>query len=350
MRKQIQLNIPTPCHESWDKMTPAEKGKFCSSCKKEVIDFTKMSDTHLVAFFRKQTTGSVCGRFMQDQLDRSMEIPKKRIPWIKYFFQIALPAFIMTSKGYAQGNVKTIKGKTIPAIALKDDCRKPLSKISMLENGKLIRGRVFDEVNESVPYATVLIKGTPSVTVADSSGFFELIYRGTQDEIVLAASCLGFEEKELTVDIQDSERLLIVVMKKYIKILDELVVEASLEGTVGMVIVGGLSVTSTVVEEKNIMDTLAKILFPANIIESVYPNPAKSNAAINIKLENRKEGTYSIQLFNLSGQLLLNKELWIGEGTNSIGIQMPVVANGTYLIRLVNRKSGKFTTTKIIIE
>src|SRR5688572_18266689 len=99
MRKQIQLNIPNPCHENWDQMTPMDKarpedqvgrGRFCGSCQKQVVDFTTMSDEQLVLFFKKQIQsssgeGSVCGRFMQDQLDRSIDIPKKQIPWVKYF-------------------------------------------------------------------------------------------------------------------------------------------------------------------------------------------------------------------------------------------------------------------------
>jgi len=83
MRKKLQLSIPTPCHEKWDNMTPVQQGKFCGSCQKSVVDFSNMSDRQVAEFFKKPSAGSVCGRFMQDQLDRSIEIPKKRIPWVK---------------------------------------------------------------------------------------------------------------------------------------------------------------------------------------------------------------------------------------------------------------------------
>src|SRR6185436_6596711 len=96
MRKKIQLSIPTPCHENWDNMTPVEKGKFCGSCQKQVVDFSRMSDREIALFFKKPSTGSVCGRFMEDQLDRDIEIPKKRIPWIKYFFQFLLPGYLIS--------------------------------------------------------------------------------------------------------------------------------------------------------------------------------------------------------------------------------------------------------------
>lgn len=119
MSKKIQLSIPKPCHEDWNVMTPVEKGKFCGSCQKEVVDFSTMSDRDIAQFFKKPSTGSVCGRFMTDQLDRSLEIPRKRIPWLKYFFQVFLPAFFI-SKASAQ------KIGTPSKVATRDTTRTPM--------------------------------------------------------------------------------------------------------------------------------------------------------------------------------------------------------------------------------
>ncbi|MFL5807883.1 MAG: hypothetical protein ACJ749_00100, partial [Flavisolibacter sp.] len=96
--KKLNLAIPKPCHENWDGMSPSEKGKFCGSCQKTVIDFTSMNDRQLAEFFKKPKTG-VCGRFFNDQLHREIIIPKKRIAWFKYFFQITWPAFVLVLKG-----------------------------------------------------------------------------------------------------------------------------------------------------------------------------------------------------------------------------------------------------------
>src|SRR5438045_581826 len=116
MSKRIQLSVADPCHQNWDSMNAAEKGRFCGSCQKEVIDFTNMSDSQLAAFFKKPSTGSICGRFYEDQLDRSIDIPKKRIPWVKYFFQFALPAFLFSLKASSQ--VALRMGK--PAVTLEN--------------------------------------------------------------------------------------------------------------------------------------------------------------------------------------------------------------------------------------
>ncbi len=36
------LHIPTPCHESWDGMTPAMNGRHCATCNHTVLDVTSM--------------------------------------------------------------------------------------------------------------------------------------------------------------------------------------------------------------------------------------------------------------------------------------------------------------------
>jgi hypothetical protein len=112
MEREFQLLIPEPCHENWEDMSPAGKGRFCASCQKVVIDFSRMTDNELAAFFKKPS-GSVCGRLRQDQLNRELVIPRKRIPWIKYFFQFILPAFLISARATAQGRVVgRIKSKT----------------------------------------------------------------------------------------------------------------------------------------------------------------------------------------------------------------------------------------------
>ena len=63
-----KLHIPEPCHESWGDMTSAEKGRFCKSCEKVVVDFTQQSKPEIIDYL-KNATGSTCGRFMPGQID-----------------------------------------------------------------------------------------------------------------------------------------------------------------------------------------------------------------------------------------------------------------------------------------
>jgi len=226
MSKRIQLHIPEPCHENWDKMTPVEKGRFCNACQKQVVDFTGMSDEQMIAFFRKPTTGSVCGRFIGDQLNRDIVVPKKRIPWVKYFFQFALPAFLISFKATAQGKVKILSGDTTiitssPAIRGKVAVG-PISE-------KIIQGRITDNNGNGIVGAIVTIKNMGISTATDSKGYYKLNYSGHASSIIVAVSAIGFIEKERTVVINKKKvDPLIVKFKLLSKNNDETAVTAGL--------------------------------------------------------------------------------------------------------------------------
>lgn len=101
MSKKFKLFIPKPCHEDWNNMTHSEKGKFCSSCQKQVIDFSTFSDQQLLTYF-KLPISSVCGRLDSGQLQKEFIIPEKRLPWMRYFFQFVLPASLLSTRATAQ--------------------------------------------------------------------------------------------------------------------------------------------------------------------------------------------------------------------------------------------------------
>ncbi len=58
------------CDRSWEGMVPNDKGRFCDSCQKPVIDFTTWSASDLEAWFQSERKG--CGRFEAHQLDPSL--------------------------------------------------------------------------------------------------------------------------------------------------------------------------------------------------------------------------------------------------------------------------------------
>ncbi len=72
MKKSIHITIPDPCHERWDAMSATDKGAFCQSCQKEVIDFSAMTDREVIEYLSSHNTG--CGRFRKDQVDTKLAI------------------------------------------------------------------------------------------------------------------------------------------------------------------------------------------------------------------------------------------------------------------------------------
>jgi hypothetical protein len=77
MKKQFKISIPNPCHEDWSKMTSKEKGRFCQSCSKTVVDFTKKSKKEIQQYLSENYGKRVCGRIRREQLDTiTLEIPE----------------------------------------------------------------------------------------------------------------------------------------------------------------------------------------------------------------------------------------------------------------------------------
>jgi|SRR6185312_4157158 len=103
MKKQlsIKLSIPAPCHESWDNMTPNERGRFCSSCNKTVVDFSLFTDKQLVEYFSK-VKENVCGRLADYQLNRQLLYTE---PSTNFFYKLFYGmALTMGLAGSANGN------------------------------------------------------------------------------------------------------------------------------------------------------------------------------------------------------------------------------------------------------
>lgn len=62
------MKINTPCHENFSSMLKIENGRYCNSCSKSVIDFTKYNNEEISEYFLKQSNDEVCGRFKKYQL------------------------------------------------------------------------------------------------------------------------------------------------------------------------------------------------------------------------------------------------------------------------------------------
>lgn len=67
-----KIHIPEPCPEDWSAMTAVRHDcRHCSICEKSVVDFTRKTDAEILDILR-QSTGKVCGKFRQDQLERPL--------------------------------------------------------------------------------------------------------------------------------------------------------------------------------------------------------------------------------------------------------------------------------------
>lgn len=414
MSKKIQLTIAEPCHENWDGMSTVEKGRFCGSCQKQVVDFSNMSDRQVADFFKKPILslskgGSVCGRFMTDQLDRAIEIPRKRIPWMKYFFQIAIPAFLVSIKASAsktQGQIQvktatkdttrrpvyndmktmgivarpqTIKpfmGDTIVTpvkepvqilkgeIAVKNPVQElicltgimggvsigePISVIKVDKND--IKGRVVNAQGEPIPFASIEV-GNGVGMMADENGVFVINKRRLKKGSEILVSSVGFETEKIIAGKGQYEAGELYVQLKSNVVLDEVVV-TSMGITMSKMTVGSVTrVTQCdMLTDKNGIVTSTDIIFTTNENKLlIYPNPVVSGATVNLSLKNLDENYYQLRLISQSGQLVKQQELWIDAEARLLNIDVPVVVAGSYFMVLTNKKTGKKFTEKIIIR
>lgn len=82
---RLPISIPVPCHEDWNKMSPAEKGKFCGSCQKVVIDFSKQKPKEIIQYFREHKNQKTCGYFDKSQLEyQPLVVPQQLVSKLSY--------------------------------------------------------------------------------------------------------------------------------------------------------------------------------------------------------------------------------------------------------------------------
>jgi hypothetical protein len=120
MPKAVQIQIPQPCHENWHNMTPDEQGRFCGSCQKTVVDFSAMSDKELLDYITNVSGYTACGRFSNDQLNRTIITAenRRRFSWA-YVWNILLATFMITE---ANAQVCPPKRKAlVPSIIKRPD-------------------------------------------------------------------------------------------------------------------------------------------------------------------------------------------------------------------------------------
>jgi len=77
MKTNYSISIPKPCHEDWSKMTKNEKGRFCQSCSKTVVDFTEMNTDEIQDYIHNNKSQRICGHIKQSQLNTiNLRIPE----------------------------------------------------------------------------------------------------------------------------------------------------------------------------------------------------------------------------------------------------------------------------------
>jgi hypothetical protein len=197
MNSNFQLNIPKPCSERWDKFTTTPEGGFCGSCQKNVIDFTQMSESQLVAYFRDLPAkeNKICGRFRNDQLEKNYRVndwfPKWNVQNNQVNYEVPVSRFLEKSSTISLpfiSNMKVVRNVAMAVLTL-----------IFAEQGfgqtRLLSGKVVDGT-DGTPLigASISIKGKNKGVTADMNGSYQI---QVDDKDILIVSCIGYNRTEI---------------------------------------------------------------------------------------------------------------------------------------------------------
>jgi|SRR6218665_80426 len=338
MASKIQLEISGPCSANWGKMNRTEKGRFCQSCQKEVIDFTGMSEQQLALFF-KSNKKAVCGKLRNDQLRQELTVPRKRIHWFRYLLQVALPALIFSNKGSAQGAVAS----RVKVEAVRKDQESLRIKVPEIDVAPIVReikGHVVDGQKQPVSGASVMKKGTSEGTVTNALGEFTLKVNDEDPIVYLEVSSVGYAGR--TIGVKRDEPAIVELVLNEVW-MGEVVV------TIGTVSVKEKKTKPVKTEPVKLIQTNMDTLYT---FFKVYPNPVMTGSSLNIELTGRlKEGYYTLAISAMDGRSVFQKnELWIDAEARVMNISIPPLLAGSYALGLRNKKDGKVYSQMIVIK
>ena len=171
-----KLHIPKPCHENWEMMTLAERGRFCQSCQKHVMDFSGKSKEEIIETLL-HISEPVCGRISRKHV--AITLPKRKRTIARLLTSLlaflGISTLFSTNKAYAQD---TSPG--LPDIKNEQD-----SLSALTDTLHTIKGVLKNkESGEPIPFANVVAKSKDGVLIAgvatNFEGEFELPIRVTR--------------------------------------------------------------------------------------------------------------------------------------------------------------------------
>jgi hypothetical protein len=203
MSQLKSVDIPKPCHETWQAMAPVKGGRHCKSCYKTVTDFTVMSNNEIVAYLSTHT--NVCGRMRNTQLatiNQQFTRPLKRASfWLNYRFAALFAAIMAFTRVEAQTKL------TQPA-ATEQFSRHLLVDTILKDTTDKIRVWGIIRAKEDglpIPGATVQIKGTNEGVATDKDGHFIMEVNRRKGD-VLVIRMIGYTTQEVKIKKYSKEK------------------------------------------------------------------------------------------------------------------------------------------------
>jgi hypothetical protein len=165
----FKIKINKPCNQQWDSMPADGIGRNCKQCSKLIVDFSEMSDTELLNFFKKNPN-THCGRFHNTQLDRSFHpVINKKQP-LRRFAKIAAALFaIINCRSH------TVKATVKPIAPTVTIAKKRVPQKESVPDKIIINGFVKDATGNPIDKVAIMFDSLPvAISKEDGSFNFEI--------------------------------------------------------------------------------------------------------------------------------------------------------------------------------
>lgn len=208
--EKINIQIDKPCSENFNTFIKTDKGGFCNSCKKNVVDFTKMNDQEILKYFSIEKN-KTCGMFLESQLknypNANYSISKQKPnPFFSGIFGISLLSLLSFTNSYSQE--KTIKNEIVKEenIVSNKDYEK-----SDFDNKITVTGIISNEIGPIIG-ANVYLKNYNISTQTDVNGKFTFPKQLKIGD-VLIVSYIGYKNKEIIVSRENQSDSISYIIK-----------------------------------------------------------------------------------------------------------------------------------------
>ncbi|WP_299271850.1 energy transducer TonB [uncultured Psychroserpens sp.] len=158
MKPRYTISIPKPCHENWSEMTPNEKGRFCQSCSKTVVDFTKMNTNEVQEFIHEHKHHRICGHIRQNQLDAvNLQISETVFEQTMSFHKLFLLALLLAmgtslfSCSDDNGQAKKIESVEIIKTAIDSTAFEAKTQVDSTASVCSTKEKQVDSIAEKIP-------------------------------------------------------------------------------------------------------------------------------------------------------------------------------------------------------
>jgi len=201
MKRIRKVSIQKPCQQNWDNMTDLTGGKFCLSCQKNVVDFTRMTHDEIIGFLAGKN--NLCGRFNSLQLidvNRRLDVQNRKPDFIGKRWLMTAAFFGSTLFYKANGQTKSV---ALPVIEQNPSKSYPNNSLS----GKVaishpfereIKGQILDDDYKALHGATIRVVGMELATATDTDGRFKFHRPAAAKQFTV--SFVGFKPETIDID------------------------------------------------------------------------------------------------------------------------------------------------------